>query len=121
MDAYNAVLAAQVGFVTEELAQLPGEDTEAWQNDLQQRLRNVDALPNLHGTRRAGINRRIWRPTTFRKPGLCRQIPPASPTKQPRTVSKNRACTSAAEDPWPKVVASASRIVSGVMKIAAKA
>jgi AcrR family transcriptional regulator len=39
--AYNAVLAALVGFTTQEFAPLPGEGTAAWQKEMRDRLDNV--------------------------------------------------------------------------------
>jgi TetR/AcrR family transcriptional regulator, tetracycline repressor protein len=44
IDAYNAVLAAQVGFVTQELAQAPAEDADNWRAGFQRRLRDIDPL-----------------------------------------------------------------------------
>jgi AcrR family transcriptional regulator len=43
-DAYNAVIAAMLGFVTLELAPLPGEDAEAWASSLTDRLHSVSPL-----------------------------------------------------------------------------
>lgn len=44
VDAYNTVIAAMCGFVTLELAQLPGDDVERWRDELQQRVRRISAL-----------------------------------------------------------------------------
>jgi TetR/AcrR family tetracycline transcriptional repressor len=39
---YNAVIAALVGFVTQEFASMPKEDSSAWQMSVQQRLIEID-------------------------------------------------------------------------------
>ena len=39
---YNAVVAALVGFVAQEFAAMPKEDTAAWQMSVQQRLLEID-------------------------------------------------------------------------------
>jgi TetR/AcrR family tetracycline transcriptional repressor len=41
--AYSAVMAALVGFTTQEFAPLPVEDTTSWQRDIQDRLLKADA------------------------------------------------------------------------------
>lgn len=41
-NAYNVVIALLVGFTTQELAQMPGDDTIAWQDDVQSHLNTVD-------------------------------------------------------------------------------
>lgn len=40
--AYNSVIAALVGFVAQEFASMPKEDSAAWQMSVQQRLLNID-------------------------------------------------------------------------------
>ncbi|MFC3127302.1 TetR/AcrR family transcriptional regulator C-terminal domain-containing protein [Pseudoroseomonas globiformis] len=47
-DTYNAVQAALVGFVTQELAQLPTEDLPSWQAGIQANLAGVDAARYPH-------------------------------------------------------------------------
>jgi TetR/AcrR family transcriptional regulator, tetracycline repressor protein len=42
--AYNAVIAALVGFPTQEFAPIPGEATKAWQQAIRARLKRVDAF-----------------------------------------------------------------------------
>jgi TetR/AcrR family tetracycline transcriptional repressor len=44
VNAYNVVIAAQVGFVTLELAAVPGEEGSRWMEDHQRRIRTIDAL-----------------------------------------------------------------------------
>jgi hypothetical protein len=39
--AYNAVIAAVVGFTTQEYAPIPSEHTRRWQNDVRARLESV--------------------------------------------------------------------------------
>ena len=39
---YNAVIAAIVGFTTQEFAPIPSEDTKAWQKEVRERLQNVE-------------------------------------------------------------------------------
>lgn len=39
--AYNTVIAAAVGFTTQEFAPVPAEDTRAWQKEVRERLQNV--------------------------------------------------------------------------------
>lgn len=48
-ESYNAVQAALVGFVTQELARIPTEDLPAWQAGIQAHLAEADAerYPNL--------------------------------------------------------------------------
>jgi AcrR family transcriptional regulator len=41
--AYNAVIAALVGFSTQEFAPIPVEDTKNWQKEIRERLQNVEA------------------------------------------------------------------------------
>ncbi len=41
--AYSAVMAALVGFTTQEFAPLPVDETSSWQHDIRERLRNADA------------------------------------------------------------------------------
>ena len=41
--AYNSVIAALVGFTTQEFAPIPAKDTHAWQKEVRDRLRKVDA------------------------------------------------------------------------------
>jgi len=43
-DVYNVVIAAQVGFVTLELATLPTEDTDTWRQDQKRRIGTIDVL-----------------------------------------------------------------------------
>jgi len=43
-DVYNVVIAAQVGFVTLELATLPSDDTETWSKDQKTRIGTIDVL-----------------------------------------------------------------------------
>lgn len=40
--SYNAVIAAMVGFVAQEFAQMPKEDASAWQLSVQERLLQID-------------------------------------------------------------------------------
>lgn len=77
------------------------------------------ALPD-RKKNRDGIRRRILQPTASRKRRLCRQAPPENPTMQPKTASKNRASINTPIDPSPSMAASASGIVKGLMKTAAK-
>jgi hypothetical protein len=44
MDAYNVVVAAQVGFVTLELAALPIEDIVAWADEHKKQISTLDVL-----------------------------------------------------------------------------
>jgi AcrR family transcriptional regulator len=44
VDAYNVVIAAQVGYVTLELAALPAEAPEKWAAEYQQQIRTIDVL-----------------------------------------------------------------------------
>jgi TetR/AcrR family transcriptional regulator, tetracycline repressor protein len=44
VDAYNVVIAAQVGFVTLELAALPSEDRAAWVDERKKRISTIDVL-----------------------------------------------------------------------------
>ncbi len=39
--AYNAVIAALVGFTTQEFAPIPADDTKAWQAEVRERLNGV--------------------------------------------------------------------------------
>lgn len=41
--AYSSVMAALVGFTTQEFAPLPAEETVSWQEDIRERLRKADA------------------------------------------------------------------------------
>ncbi len=45
VEAYNAVIAAMCGFVTIELAQPPTDDVQGWRDELEQRVRQIHALP----------------------------------------------------------------------------
>ncbi len=49
--AYNTLIAAMVGFTTQEFAPIPEKDTKAWQKDVRDRLRDVSAAryPTLAG------------------------------------------------------------------------
>ena len=49
VDAYNTVVAALVGFITQEFAPVPEDDGEAWRSGVQARLEAVDpeACPTL--------------------------------------------------------------------------
>jgi TetR/AcrR family transcriptional regulator, tetracycline repressor protein len=42
--AYNAVIAALVGFTTQEFAPIPADDTRAWQADVRARLDGVESF-----------------------------------------------------------------------------
>jgi TetR/AcrR family tetracycline transcriptional repressor len=42
--AYNAVIAALVGFTTQEFAPIPADDTKAWQTGVRERLNSVQAF-----------------------------------------------------------------------------
>ncbi len=44
VDVYNVIIAAQVGFVTLELATLPTEDAQVWSDAQRKRIGNVDVL-----------------------------------------------------------------------------
>ena len=44
VDVYNVVIAAQVGFVTLELATLPDDDTANWSADQKKRIGTIDVL-----------------------------------------------------------------------------
>ncbi len=44
IDAYNVVISAQVGFVTQELAQLPADDLEAWAEAHRKRISTIDVM-----------------------------------------------------------------------------
>jgi TetR/AcrR family tetracycline transcriptional repressor len=41
--AYNTLIAAMVGFTTQEFAPIPERDTKTWQKDVRERLRDVSA------------------------------------------------------------------------------
>jgi TetR/AcrR family tetracycline transcriptional repressor len=43
VSAYNAVIAAAVGFTTQEFAPVPAEGTSAWQAEIRTRLQNVSS------------------------------------------------------------------------------
>jgi AcrR family transcriptional regulator len=57
--AYNSVVAALVGFVAQEFASMPKEDSAAWQMSVQQRLLNIDpeTYPILAGNLRLLSNK----------------------------------------------------------------
>ena len=42
--AYNAVMAAVVGFTTQEFAPVPAQGTDAWQNEIRDRLKTVSSM-----------------------------------------------------------------------------
>ena len=42
VSAYNAVIAALVGFTTQEFAPIPADETRAWQADVRARLKGVE-------------------------------------------------------------------------------
>jgi TetR/AcrR family tetracycline transcriptional repressor len=50
-ETYNAVQAALVGFVTQELAQMPTEDLPSWQSGIQANLAGADAARYPHVAR----------------------------------------------------------------------
>jgi len=44
VDVYNVIIAAQVGFVTLELATLPTDDSDTWSHDQKKRIGTIDVL-----------------------------------------------------------------------------
>ncbi|WP_417769264.1 TetR/AcrR family transcriptional regulator [Stappia sp.] len=50
IDAYNAVVAALLGYVTLELAPMPADDPQGWASQLEKNVRNLEpeAYPTIH-------------------------------------------------------------------------